>query len=59
MSEKCLGTEVPVDFKSVRIGRMVLPGCNEINSLRSEGPWVYKRAHPGDQRKIPDLMETL
>jgi hypothetical protein len=42
VSEKCLGTEVPVDCKSVRIGLMVSQGCDEINLLHSEGPWMYK-----------------
>jgi len=27
--------------------------CDEINLLNPEGPWVYKRAHPGDQNGNP------
>ena len=37
VSEKCLGTEVPVDFKSVRIRLMVPSGLDEISWLHSEG----------------------
>jgi len=42
VSEKCLRTDVPVDCTSVRIGLLVFLGCDEINLLHSEGPWVYK-----------------
>jgi hypothetical protein len=56
VSEKCLGTGVPVDCKSVRIRLMVSQGCDEINLLHSEGPWVYK-AHPGDQNGNPSWLQ--
>jgi hypothetical protein len=57
VSEKCLGTEVPVDCKSVRIRLMASQGCDEINLLQSEGPWVYKGAHPGGQNGNPSSYE--
>jgi hypothetical protein len=32
---------------------MVSRDCDEINSLNSERPWVYKGAHSGDQNGNP------
>jgi hypothetical protein len=54
VSEKRLGTEVAVDCKSVRIKLMVSRGCDEINRLHSEGPWVYKVLMRETKTEIPD-----
>ena len=41
-----MGTTDPypllVNCKLVRIRLIVSQGCDEINLLNSEGPWVYK-----------------
>jgi len=34
---------------TARIRLTVSQVCDEMNLLNPEGPWVYKRAHPGDQ----------
>jgi hypothetical protein len=56
VSEKCLGTEVPVDCKSVRIRLMVSQGCDEINLIHSEGLWVYKVCASGRSKRKSQFM---
>ena len=57
VSEKCLGTEVPVDCKSARISLMVLPGLRQKSiGFTRKGLGCIRVPLGGGKSKIPGFI---